>query len=154
MSLNNINGVPPNLKLQFKDINVSNGQFMYLSEVQDSPRFGFTLQENKYYTFIIVDPDAPVGFHIHQCIYNISLNEKGTMYYVYSPPSPPVKTGPNKDGRHRYFCIVYEQDRKIDWRLQFCGERGFKSYDEFKGLLGVVLKGVVYKYFVCQNGVW
>lgn len=150
MSLNNINGVPPNLKLFFKNINVSNGQFMYLSEVQNSPRFGFTLQENKYYTFIIVDPDAPIGYHIHQCIYNISLEEKGIMYYIYTPPSPPAGSGPNKDGKHRYFCIVYEQDKKIEGRLPFPHERGFENYDEFKQILGVSLKAIIYKYFVCQ----
>lgn len=151
--MNNTKAISSNLVVIFGNNKISNGEFLRLKEVQTQPKIGFKLEPNKIYTFVIVDPDTPKGYHIHQCTYNLSINSKITpvQYYIYAPPSPPPGTGPNKDGKHRYYCIMYEQDGKIEGRKEMLG-RAFEDYDYFKKLLGVPLKAVSYKYFVCKNG--
>ena len=149
--LNNVKNISSDLLVRFNNKSFSNGELLKLSEVKDSPDFYYDFELGKYYTFVIVDPDAPVGFWIHECIYNLTVNNIGNIFYSYSPPSPPVRTGPKRDGRHRYYCILYEQDEKIG-KLLIGEERGFKEYRDFRGLLGVVLMPVIYRYFVCKSG--
>ena len=149
--LNNVKNIPSDLLVRFNNKSFSNGELLKLSEVQSAPDFYYEFELGKNYTFVIVDPDAPIGFWIHECIYNLSSNSIGNIFYDYNPPSPPVRTGPKKDGRHRYYCILYEQEGKIRDNLVE-KERGFKEYKDFRDLLGVLLKPVIYRYFVCKNG--
>ncbi len=149
--LKNVNAISNDLIVYFKNIKVTKGMLLPLSLVQIKPTFSYNLEPNKYYSFIIVDPDAPVGFMIHLCVCNITITNKGFEYYIYKPPAPPAGTGPKKDGEHRYFCILYEQESKIVGKKKLLG-RGFKEYDDFKDLLGVDLNAIAYKYFCCKNG--
>lgn len=149
--INNIKSISGDLSIFFNNKNVLKGELLPLSLVQKEPIIKYNnINPGKYYTLVIVDPDAPIGYHIHLCIYNITTNSPGFKYYIYSPPSPPANTGPYNDGRHRYYCIIYEQSDKITGNKPVL-ERGFKSYDDFKKLMGVVLTPVAYKYFVSQN---
>ena len=151
-SLNNVKNIPSDLLVRFNNKSFSNGELLKLSEVKDSPDFYYDFKLGKNYTFVIVDPDAPVGFYIHECIYNLRANGIGNIFYSYSPPSPPVRTGPKRDGKHRYYCILYEQVGIIRENLRG-EERGFREYRDFRDILGVVLLPVVYRYFECKNGV-
>jgi len=141
----------------YGDQTVNDGDFFPLDAVQRAPLIRFDRMGNankgKFHTIIIVDPDAPVGFHVHLCLYDIPGDNMnyGKVFYGYSPPNPPAGSGPERDGKHRYYCILYEQTEKIDKEL--VGEqRGFKKYDDFRGLLGVGLNPKASKYFVCQYG--
>lgn len=144
------------LTVVFRKKVVNDGTFFYLDEVQKEPIIKYDLMgnanKNKYHSFIIVDPDAPVGFHIHECIYNIYEGEveKGTFFYYYAPPNPPKGSGPNRDGKHRYYCVLYEQEGKIEKDLGIGERRGFANYGEFMKLLGVKCNAKGSKYFVCQ----
>lgn len=101
-------------------------------------------RNNKYYTIIIVDPDAPIGFWIHLCIYNVSDSE-GVVGCIYNRPQPPKGTGD-----HRYYCIIYEQDKLVN---KFkCGKRGYSKFTDFTDKLNVKLRPIEYKYFVCKYG--
>ena len=147
--LNNVRNIPSDLVVKFGDINVKNGALLRLSQVESVPSFSYNLDRNKYYMLVIVDPDAPAGFYIHLCRYNMTSSSGGVLYYKYKPPSPPAGSGPNGDGEHRYYCILYEQGGRVG-RLGE-GERVFKDYMDFRCLFGD-LRPVVYKYFRCKNG--
>lgn len=150
--MNNTKIISADLELYFGNLRVQNKQFLPISTTYTKPFFYYDFQPDKYYTFVIVDPDAPVGYWIHYCVYNITDGSRGVEYYIYNPPSPPKNTGPRKDGRHRYYCILYVQSGKITGKKPIKG-RDFKEYNYFKDLLGVVLEPVEYVSFVCKSGV-
>lgn len=149
--MNNVKAISADLVVYFGNKRIENKDFLPLSLTHREPIFKYNFKSNKYYTFIIVDPDAPVGYWIHYCIYNITDKDKGVKYYIYSPPAPPPKTGPKKDGRHRYYCILYEQEEKIIGKKPILG-RDFIDYLEFRNILGVSLESVAYVAFICKSG--
>jgi phosphatidylethanolamine-binding protein (PEBP) family uncharacterized protein len=115
---------------------IQDGVHMPLFTVQNEPEIHYSeicpngQKIDKYYTFIIVDPDAPTGPHIHQCIYNIPGDKvkMGTVLLPYYPPTPPKGSG-----EHRYFCILYEQSDKITKPpLVNKEKRAYKKFDDFK----------------------
>lgn len=136
----------------FGKYNVKDEDILKLKAVQNEPTIDFSrfgqLVKNNFYTFIIVDPDAPAGFMIHQCIYNIPQDnvKNGTIYYDYHPPLPPVGTG-----KHRYFCILYEQKTKIEEKLVMKEKRAFKKYRDFTKLLKVEIIPKASKFFICES---
>ncbi|KAM3965038.1 protein D2 [Aphomia sociella] len=84
----------------------------------EEPLFQYPLADSKkFYTIIIVDPDAPPQlegeFYLHMMKSNIpglalkakeSSKTSGVDYRGYKPPTPPRGTGP-----HRYMMFLYEQ---------------------------------------------
>ncbi|XP_028176231.1 phosphatidylethanolamine-binding protein 1-like [Ostrinia furnacalis] len=82
------------------------------------PLFQYALADSKkFYTIILVDPDAPPQvegeFYLHLLKSNIpglalkskdSSKTSGIDYRGYKPPTPPRGTGP-----HRYFGLLFEQ---------------------------------------------
>ena len=56
----------------FGNNNIQDGVHMPLSAVQNEPNIHYSgifpnrQKIDKFYTFIIVDPDAPAGFMLHQ----------------------------------------------------------------------------------------
>ncbi|XP_014362357.2 CEN-like protein 4 [Papilio machaon] len=84
----------------------------------DEPLFQYALADSKkFYTIIMVDPDAPPQtegeFFLHMLKSNIpglalrakeSIKTFGIDYRGYKPPAPPRGTGP-----HRYITLLYEQ---------------------------------------------
>ena len=126
--------------------NFKNGNNVLLNSVQVKPKFSLkNLDNQKFYTLAIIDPDAPIGYWIHYFQYNIQGNNlnSGTILYDYFPPSPPQGTGV-----HRYFCLVYQQSGEIkgDFNNQ---KRGLKNYVEFMNLFGVKFTLKTMKFFRC-----
>ncbi|XP_047523433.1 phosphatidylethanolamine-binding protein 1-like [Pieris napi] len=84
----------------------------------EEPLFQYPLADSKkFYTIIMVDPDAPPQldgeFFLHMLKSNIpglalkgkeSVKTVGIDYRGYKPPTPPRGTGP-----HRYISLLYEQ---------------------------------------------
>lgn len=144
------------LYILFGNYNIKDGDNMPLSAVQNEPKIHYSeflsnrQKIDKYYTFIIVDPDAPAGFMIHQCIYNILGDQvkNGVVLYPYHPPSPPKGTG-----EHRYFCILYEQSALIT-KPPFVNKdkRAYKKFDDFKKKLNTSIMPIASKFFICQWG--
>lgn len=144
------------LYVMFGSNNIRDGEHLPLFAVQTEPKIHYSeifpnrQKIDKYYTFIIVDPDAPTGFHIHQCIYNIPGDkvQKGTVLLPYYPPTPPKGSG-----EHRYFCIVYEQSALITKPPVINKEkRAYKKFDVFKKKIGTIITPIASKYFICQWG--
>ena len=137
-----------------KNNNIEDGVHMPLFSVQTEPKIHYSeifpnKQKNDiYYTFIIVDPDAPTGPHIHQCIYNIPGDkvQKGTVLLPYYPPTPPKGSG-----EHRYFCILYEQSAIITKTpVVNKDKRAYKNFDVFKKKLGTKITPIASKFFICH----
>ena len=145
------------LYIIFGNTNIQDGVHMQLSTVQNEPKIHYSeifpnnkKISNKFYTFIIVDPDAPNGFHIHQCIYNIPGDQikSGIILLPYYPPTPPKGTG-----EHRYFCILYEQSTMISKPPVINQDkRAYKKFDDFKKKLDTSIMPIASKFFVCQGG--
>ena len=129
---------------------ITDGDHLSLEDVQCEPIFRFDrmglANKGKYHTFVIVDPDAPVGFWIHQCLYNIPEDRinYGKTLLPYFPPTPPSGTG-----EHRYFCILYEQKDMITKDVEVNG-RGFARYADFTKLLGCSMLPKASKFFICE----
>ena len=134
----------------FGKTNVNDGIELDLQTVLQTPTYNFDrmglANKGKYHTLVIVDPDAPAGFWIHQCIYDIPADNitYGKTFYDYMPPNPPAGTG-----NHRYFCILYEQKDKIGEKLE-AGKRAFGRYGEFTKKLRVGLMPKASKFFICE----
>lgn len=142
------------LYVMFENNNIEDGVHMPLLAVQNEPKIHYSeifsnkQKIDKYYTFIIVDPDAPTGFHIHECIYNIPGDkvQKGTVLLPYYPPTPPKGTG-----EHRYFCILYEQEAMIIKPPVINKEkRAFKKFNDFKKKLKINIIPIASKFFICK----
>ena len=134
--------------------NIEDGEHLPLFAVQNEPKIHYSeifpnnQKIDKYYTFIIVDPDAPTGPHIHQCIYNIQgYNvQKGTVLLPYYPPTPPKGSG-----EHRYFCILYEQVAMIIKPPVVNKEkRAYKKLFDFMKKIGTKITPIASKYFISQ----
>jgi phosphatidylethanolamine-binding protein (PEBP) family uncharacterized protein len=142
------------LYVMFGKNSIQDGVHMPLFAVQTEPKIHYSeifpnrQKIDKYYTFIIVDPDAPTGFHIHQCIYNIPGDkvQKGTVLLPYYPPTPPKGSG-----EHRYFSILYEQaDMITKPPVVNKDKRAYKKFDVFKKKLGTKITPIASKFFICQ----
>ncbi len=142
--------------VMFGNNKIEDGVHMPLFSVQNEPiiHYNEIFPNNqkiyKYYTFIIVDPDAPAGFMIHQCTYNIPGNkvQMGTVLYPYHPPNPPKGSG-----EHRYFCILYEQSSIISNPLVVNKDkRAYKKFSNFKKKISKSITPIASKFFVCEYG--
>jgi len=142
------------LYVLFENYNIKDGEHMQLSAVQNKPKIHYSgilsnrKKNDNIYTFIIVDPDAPAGFMIHECIYNIPGDkiQKGKILYPYHPPSPPKGSG-----EHRYFCILYEQAVMItNLPVVNKDKRAYKKFDVFKKKLGTSITPIANKFFICH----
>jgi phosphatidylethanolamine-binding protein (PEBP) family uncharacterized protein len=144
------------LYVMFGSNNIRDGEHLPLFAVQNEPEIHYSeifpnrQKIDKYYTFIIVDPDAPTGPHIHQCIYNIPGDnvQKGTILLPYYPPTPPKGSG-----EHRYFCILYEQAVMITKPPVINKEnRAYKKFDDFKKKIRTDITPIASKFFICEYG--
>lgn len=142
------------LYVMFGNNYIQDGAHMPLFAVQNEPKIHYSgifpnrQKIEKYYTFIIIDPDAPTGPHIHQCIYNILGDkvQKGTVLLPYYPPTPPKGSG-----EHRYFCILYEQAAMITKPpVVNKDKRAYKKFDVFKKKLGTKITPIASKFFICS----
>ena len=80
-------------------------------EVKQNPRIVIQNPDSgKYYTVLMVDPDAPVGTFLHWIVANIQYggsNVIGAEEWVsYYPPTPP-------SGTHRYIFYLYQHSKPI-----------------------------------------
>ncbi len=159
------------LKIKFGDKIIKNNEKLKLDEVINKPEIFVKLNKNNelnqninYYTFMILDPDAPIGIWIHQIYYNIifnkpNLNQFNNKFYhkilnykklyEYTNPTPPKGTG-----IHRYYCILFKQNNELNFNINFNNKniqkRGFKEFKEILELMVVKLVPIDYLYFRCE----
>ncbi len=101
-----------NLNITFGTNTIIHGQIIDLTLVQTQPNVSFNGTINKYYSFIIIDPDAYsydnqiLKYYLHWMAINVPSSIINSQYDVvhFYPPTPPINSG-----LHRYYCILFEQ---------------------------------------------
>jgi phosphatidylethanolamine-binding protein (PEBP) family uncharacterized protein len=94
------------MNISFKNKKVDNKIILKKYTLQ-SPTVKLLLDKNKYYTFIMYDPNSvsSTGTWIHWVIVNIQDNLKnGQVLLPYYSPTPPQNTG-----YHHYTFLLLEQ---------------------------------------------
>jgi phosphatidylethanolamine-binding protein len=97
------------LEVYFGNHKVKHKEILDLAIVQNQPQIKFNIEKGKYYTILMVDPDAPsrenpINKHwLHWLVIN---NDKTVV--EFAPSDPPKNTG-----LHRYYIGLYEQKGKI-----------------------------------------
>ena len=94
------------MNISFKNKKVNDTRILkkYTSK---PPNVKLLLDKNKYYTFIMYDPDSvsSTGTLIHWVVINIRDNlKKGKVLLPYREPTPPQNTG-----YHHYTFLLFEQ---------------------------------------------
>lgn len=116
------------LEVYFNNNKIKNKQIMPLETVQMQPQIKFNLESNKFYTILMVDPDAPskdnpiYKYVLHWLVYNnneIAVN--------FMPPAPP-----SKSGLHRYYICLFEQPNKIRESIKKYPRHNFSVKDFVK----------------------
>ena len=102
------------MKVSYNNIQVKDGNYISPidASVQPAVDYAMDFEENKLYTLIMHDPDAPAGNHLHWILVNISLSDEtnlGETLLEYKGPSPPKGSG-----THRYIFLLLEQERKLE----------------------------------------
>ena len=74
-----------------------------------TPAISFSKQQNKQYTVMMIDPDAPSCSNptYKYWLHYLCINSDDTIV-SYEPPTPPIGSG-----AHRYYIVVYEQSHSI-----------------------------------------
>lgn len=90
---------------------IHNGIILPYDKSTAKPQIIFDHDPKKYYSSLMVDPDAPAKYWLHLLIIN---NDQ--VLAEYQPPEPPVG-----DGLHRYMFYIFEQPKFLD-------ENNIKNY--------------------------
>lgn len=125
---------------------IKDGIILPLNETIVKPKINFRHEREKYYTIIMVDPDAPAKYWLHWLI----INNKEVVAN-YEAPNPP------KDhGLHRYFFYLLEQPnilKKEDVQNyigeKILAERGYFNFGDFSNYYQ--LKNIDVTYFRTEN---
>jgi len=127
------------LNVYFGDKKIENKEYIDLQSVQHKPNVNFNIPAGKFYTILMVDPDAPshkdpANKHwLHWMI----VNNNDTIV-DFQPSSPPQGTG-----EHRYYILLLEQQNEIKVptypRQKFAVKQFIKNY-KLKPIAGVMYK--------------
>ena len=104
------------LKVTFNGKRIHNHEKLPLHDVQKQPVITFNKPANKYYTYMMVDPDAPYKDNptykhwLHWLVVNVS-NNKTTQKEIaeFKPSAPPPPENPGETNEHRYYFYLFEQ---------------------------------------------
>ncbi|KAH7719639.1 phosphatidylethanolamine-binding protein [Aphelenchoides avenae] len=112
-------------------VQVNLGNALSPSKLQDAP--GVDYDGDGFYTFMMVDPDAPsptdptARCWVHWLIYNVPMSvvNEGAVIQAYNPPTPPPGSG-----YHRYVLMAFEQSAGwIRQKPSYSGISGFNVTD-------------------------
>jgi|688.fasta_scaffold299961_3 phosphatidylethanolamine-binding protein (PEBP) family uncharacterized protein len=109
-----------------KTIKIENEKYYDLEDVQYKPQIKFNIPANKYYTILMVDPDAPSpddNYYKHWLHWMIINNNETVI--DFKPSSPP----PGKP--HRYYIYLMEQLNKLDLKSHLINKREKFPLDKF-----------------------
>ena len=105
------------ISVQYGSITLACSKYYKLTNIFDKePKVNFKnqYQDGKYYTLIMVDPDASRNSkrdsYLHWLVLNIKGGDQvsnGTELVRYSAPKPPVGTG-----KHRYIFLLFQQEKR------------------------------------------
>jgi len=103
------------IEIKFNEKQINYDDILSINTTLVKPTVKYVSSNTKYYTIIMIDPDAPnyenpiYKYYLHWLIIN---NDKTIV--DYAAPSPPKDSG-----NHRYYTCVFEQKNKIDIKFNF-----------------------------------
>ncbi|XP_042908194.2 protein D2-like [Parasteatoda tepidariorum] len=107
-------GIPPYvMKVKYGKTEVNCGDEIDLNVTRAPPSISYTrVNDDVFYTLIMIDPDAPYpnkptnAIYLHWLINNIPGKDiyRGRELLEYEAPDPPADSD-----RHRYIILLYEQ---------------------------------------------
>jgi phosphatidylethanolamine-binding protein (PEBP) family uncharacterized protein len=95
------------LKIRYGTNAVQNQRFRRES-VDKLPEVILNIQNGKYYTLVLYDPDSPKPAYLHWLVTNISTDDSNTVI-PYEAPNPPT----SHTHYHRYIFELLEQTGPI-----------------------------------------
>lgn len=105
-------------KISINDKNIKDGIYIPFEESQTVPKISFNQKQQKKFTILMVDPDAPsrsnpiYKYWLHLLTINNNNNSNSNNNNIivnYEPPSPPKKSG-----KHRYIFYLLEQSHDLN----------------------------------------
>jgi phosphatidylethanolamine-binding protein (PEBP) family uncharacterized protein len=112
--MNRIDSYKNNITIQYNGIQLNYDDEATIEETGNIPIVNYDKDPNKWYTLMMVDPDAPspsnpeYRYWLHWLVVNQSIKSDGDIVNEYNGPDPPQ--GSNT---HRYFTCVFEQQNPI-----------------------------------------
>lgn len=99
--------------IKFGDVVVNDSNIIYDKHIfKEQPNISFD-DDSKLYTVMMIDRDAPMlsngKFWLHWLIIN-----SNNIIVPYNPPTPSKKSG-----AHRYYVLIFEQLKKLNYVVQF-----------------------------------
>lgn len=107
-----------NVQIVYQGKTIQYGENVPLNNTKSTPTVNYAKSPGKFYTVIMVDPDAPSPanptkkYYLHYLVVNQSANSTGDTINQYTPPNPP-------EGTHRYYTCVLEQKAPIKGLREF-----------------------------------
>ena len=134
--------------IKYKNKIIQNGQFLTPKEASVKPNVTYKANPKYLYTFMLHDPKAFGGNHLHWVVINIpgdNINN-GVQLLSYNKPHPHEKSG-----MHPYIFKVFKQKHKITERLTFHRTMSRKDIlNQFGDVIGTPLE-ICYFYSEFQN---
>ena len=127
------------LTVYFGNKKIENEEIVDLKEVQHKPNIKFNIPAGKFYTILMVDPDAPSREHPNNkyWLHWMVVNNYDTIMN-FEPSNPRLGTG-----EHRYYIWVLEQQKEIKVpkysRQKFPVQQFIDNY-KLKTIAGVMYK--------------
>ena len=120
------------------DTNIKNGMHLSLEKSKEKPKINFNNYDDKYYTIIVMDPDAPSHDNpiYKYWLHYLTINNNNKII-EYESPDPPKNSG-----IHRYFFILLKQKEFLEKKKvediisKLPKKRQNFNYGEFVSLFG------------------
>lgn len=126
-------------KVQYGDI-IVNGQNLTKEQTYSKPSITFQPANQKLYTIVMWDPDAPNPSFVHWILINLTspknISQNGKELLEYMGPNPP-------SGTHRYYFGLFEQSGYITPEMPGRSEfniENFKSDNKLTDISTVYMK--------------
>lgn len=138
-----------NKKFVSDDLKVNEPIFLSTKETHIKPIVSLKgLDDKKYYTLIMFDPDAVGGNHIHWIVTHIKGNDfnTGNHFFEYYGPHPPKNSG-----KHRYIFSLYESGKDIMKDVDLDPTERQIELEHVLHELNITGKPIYTKHFISEN---
>lgn len=119
-----------NINIQYNETRLNYDDKATIEETRNSPLVSYDKDPNKWYTLMMVDPDAPspsnpeYRYWLHWLVVNQSTKSDGNIINEYNGPDPPVGSS-----THRYFICVLQQPEYISTSIKKQERKKFQVSD-------------------------
>lgn len=137
------------MEIKYDNNTVSEPIFLKPTETQLKPAVSLKgLDDKKYYTLIMSDPDAFGGNHVHWIVTHIKGNNfnTGNHFFEYYGPHPPKNSG-----THRYIFSLYESGKDIVKGVDLDPNKRQIELEQVLSKLNITGKPIYTTQFISEN---